>query len=522
MNPTGTQFGIAQKRSGRPAMRHAAVLFAAIALTAAGAAPAAVALGSGPSATALSTRDRVKIEAMVSEELQRLLDRQPRSEGQSRVVRVKVGLEAASKALVIDFSKGYLPKHDSERLKEQRHGLAMSAMALLGGSVAVEEVRFLIDGRELQHYFPAELPKSSPRPPAALNEPENLAVVSAGHGRYFHYDDNAWVLQRPLVNGVQEDLITQYFAERLEAHLLDGSRGGGDVGIVRSHSSALYGPSNLPWWHMSARTYLETVLPGREDIWGFSTYNGPDRQAKHDINARPRFADHVQATALLSIHTNAEAGGNTASGSLVAYHTGREASRELGASVLCYMSEQIHAVPGYAAYPVPAAPVAFSDKGENSGTYRPAIIVEVGFHTNPSDAAALKNANFRDGAMKGVEKGYRMWRTGKPCATFAVSSIPAAVGYTNTPFQATVDFQGYPQQPIRAETKVVSCAPGWTCANQVKTTTVLSENQLQYQIYCTNSQQTSDATFTVDTVLVDADGVRTAPVRNSYTCKKPV
>ncbi|WP_152566195.1 N-acetylmuramoyl-L-alanine amidase family protein [Lysobacter antibioticus] len=476
-------------------------------------------LGSGKAAAIFASKDRLKIEAMLTDELQRIVDRQKRLEGQGKVVRVKASLDITSKALVIDLSRAYVPKYNGGRFEDQQHELAMAAMSILSGTIAIDEVRFLFDGKSIHKYFPQD--EIAPRQPKATAvEPADLVVVSAAHGYYYLYGANTWKLQRPTApHGVFEDFITQYLGQHLEGYL--GARSAANLGIPRSHATTTHLPSGQPWWKMSARTYLESQFPDNPSIWSTSDNQGDDRQYNQDINARPMFANHINATALLNIHTNADDGSGTARGTIVAYHTGRETSRALGSSVLCYMAEQIHAVPGYASFPVAAAPTGFTNKGENELAHMPAIIVETAFHTNATDAAALQDTNFQKGAMRGVEKGYRMWRQGKPCTTQAIASIPAATGYSNTAFPVTVNFQGYPQLPIKAETKVVSCASGWNCTNMVKSTTVLSETQLQYQILCTNSQQTADASFTVDTTLVDADGVRTAPVRNTYTCKKP-
>jgi len=113
-------------------------------------------LGSGKAAATLSAKDRFKIEAMLTDELQRVVVRQKRLEGQGKTVRVKATLDVASKALVIDLSRAYVPKFNGGRFEDQQSELAMVAMSILSGTIAVEEVRFLFDGKSIYKYFPQD------------------------------------------------------------------------------------------------------------------------------------------------------------------------------------------------------------------------------------------------------------------------------------------------------------------------------------------------------------------------------
>lgn len=474
-------------------------------------------LGSGTPAIRYKSSDRLRVEHMLTAELQRVVDRQPRLEGQAKIVRVKVRLDTQSKALVIDLSRGFLPKFNGGRFEDQQSELTNVALSVLSGSVSVNEVVFLIEGKPLQSHFPEELRPS--RRASAQAEPTQLVAVSAGHGYFYHHGEKNWKLQRPFVNGVQEDFITQYFAQRLESYL--SSRSNVNFGIARTHSTAIHAPSGQPWWKMSGRTYLESIYPSQPAIWSTAANTGPDREYDQDINSRPLFANHIGAHTLISLHTNADDGSGTARGTTVLYHTGRSADQALGRSVLCYMKEQIQAQSAYKTFPVASEPFGSTSKGENTRAAMPAIIVEIGFHTNATDAAALKDTAFQQASMRGVEKGYRLWRLNKPCAVQAVTSIPDASGYTGTPFPVTVNFVGYPRLPLTVETKVVTCAENWTCSNVTRTPTMISETQFKYNINCTGTHTGGDATFVVETHARDSDGVRMQPVRNTYTCRAP-
>ena len=67
----------------------------------------------------------------------------------------------------------------------------------------------------------------------------------------------------------------------------------------------------------------------------------------------------------------------------------------------------------------------------------PSIIVETAFHTNPDDAKALQDPVFRLASMKGVEKGYRLWASGKTCEPLALHPVPD----TDVPIQAARDIE---------------------------------------------------------------------------------
>src|SRR3546814_1917069 len=87
----------------------------------------------------------------------------------------------------------------------------------------------------------------------------------------------------------------------------------------------------------------------------------------------------------------------------------------------------------------------------------PSVVLEVGFHTNSSDAAALKDPAFREAAMKGVEKGLRLKAEGKTCEPFKIASIPNVSGPHNTDIPAEIHYKGYPQFPVEQKTENVGC-----------------------------------------------------------------
>ena len=100
------------------------------------------------------------------------------------------------------------------------------------------------------------------------------------------------------------------------------------------------------------------------------------------------------------------------------------------------MRELIHAQPGYENFPVRAESAA-DGHGENRIGKMPSVIVETAYHSNPDDVAALQDPVFRSASMKGVEKGYRLWATGKTCEPLALHPIPD----TDVPVQSARDVE---------------------------------------------------------------------------------
>ena len=170
------------------------------------------------------------------------------------------------------------------------------------------------------------------------------------------------------------------------------------------------------------------------------------REYDDDIRARPEYANFMGAETLISLHTNGSEYPAARGAEVYAVAT-RPGSWSLATSVLCYMKETINAIPAYSSYPVDQNPRQ-STHGENTRAGMTSILLELGFHTNAEDSAALRNSTFRTAAMKGVEKGYRMYKLGKPCETLAITSIPHTSGPFYEYFTEYVHFSGNPQLPL--------------------------------------------------------------------------
>ncbi|HKQ52318.1 MAG TPA: N-acetylmuramoyl-L-alanine amidase [Pyrinomonadaceae bacterium] len=389
----------------------------------------------------------------------------------------------------------------------------------------VGSVMFIFNGKDPAAYDPA-VPQPSPlKQDAPSDAPTPLAatgpvVVSAGHGLYYHYGFKDWRAQRNPSNGLIEDYMTPLLATPLRNFLTNRSRVTSYLVRQSTVSTEIHEPSGQRWWRVAARYYLQKILPDNKEIWHSlpnATY--ALREYDEDIRSRPLYANHLGATTLLSIHTNAN--DNAAlSGTRVYYNNAlatATSNQKLAASLSCYMRELITAVDKYKTFKV-GSPVVANDKGEIRLAKMPAAIVEVAFHTNAGDAAALKDSAFRLAAMKGVEKGLRLYNQNQPCKPFAITSIPSATGPHNMPFPVTVNYAGFPQFVVKAEVEIVSCPAGWDCHGGTITYSKQTPTPLKFDWTCTTSDPSQTVTTGIQTTLIDVDGVKTKTVPSSVIC----
>ncbi len=468
----------------------------------------------------LSNRHRQQLEVMLTEEVQQLVNRQKRIEGQGRDVTAKVNFDVRRSKVVVNLSRSYLPSGNGAEWEDLTRAISNLIYDLLEEDLTYRELDILIGGKSIIEYYPDEVPivnQKSARQP--LQETPTV-VVAAGHGVYFHYGFLDWRAQRDPSNGIIEDFLTPSYASQLTTWLHQRSQ----VMVrndVRSSSLELHGRSQRPWVEMAARYHLRDEYPNNLEIC-CSLPNADDnlRERDEDIRSRPLYANHVGANTLIHLHSNASENA-TSRGARVYVQPDRAIDYALATSILCSMREVVQAQPAYATFPVAAAPHV-ENLGENRLANMPSIIVETGFHTNPTDAVALQDAVFRTAAMKGVEKGYRLHREGKACQTLRITSIPPSTGPHNTYIPINVHFEGNPQFPVRFDTVTITCpSGGWNCQNYSTTVTGPAPSPLTFSVRCTAPNTQPTATFGVRTIMVDADGVKSAPFDHSFTCARP-
>jgi len=178
------------------------------------------------------------------------------------------------------------------------------------------------------------------------------------------------------------------------------------------------------------------------------------------------------------------------------------------------MREIINSQDGYVEFPV-ARSGAAAGHGENSFATMPSVVVEVAFHTNAADAVALQDPVFRTASMKGVEKGYRLFREGKGCVALKAEPIDGIQLPAGGSQQVDVVFEGYPQYPIELVTTNVGCPPGWTCTDGRVRIDTPETKPSQVTLRCEN---TGSAPIFWNTQVVDDDGVKSPPVRHWVQC----
>ncbi|MEK8034066.1 N-acetylmuramoyl-L-alanine amidase [Ideonella sp. DXS29W] len=483
---------------------------------------ATVSLGGVSAALAessLSTRtaqmSRADIESTISRDVQRRVDGMRRIEGQGKHVSVAATLNTKGDVLTLNLSIEFLPKWYGAEFEDLLHELATAAEDQLRDRSSVRAVKFLVGGRDIYDYFPAERPAARPSAPSSQAPGAATVVLGAGHGIYYHYKFKDWRAQRDPSNGITEDFITPSFTTELSTWL--AARSSATTVFARSQATTQHAPSKQEWWKLGARYYLEETYPDNPEIWN----SRPDdtsalRERNEDINSRPLFANFIGANTLIHIHTNA--GDPSATGVRAFYHTGRSADQTLADNMLCYMGELIHAKEGYEEYTVPKNSSPRDNLGENSKANMPSVIIEAGFHTNASDAAALQNPVFRTAAMKGVEKGYRLTGEGKPCELFKVNKIENSTGLQGVPIPVKVPYKGYPEFAVTATVEITSCPSGWTCTGGSVTYSEKTPSPLKYTFTCNVTSPMPAATFGLRTTLKDIDDVKTKPADHTVTC----
>jgi len=460
--------------------------------------------------TASAVKRDAEVDAVLTEEMNNVLAKMNRLEGQGQRIAARVRLDLDTCVPTVDLTSGFLPSNDSERFTEQMQYLDSALWATLLSLGCEKQPIFLFNGLPRNHYFPYEKPPQTRGPNAAVLTNDKLTVVSAGHGLYLHHETPEWKYQREFHNGVLEDEVTPLFANKLEQYLRE--RSGHQVRRTRSSGNWEEGASGQQWWKLAARYNLKQQLPDNPEIWhSLPSSTKDDREYDEDIRSRPFYANHIGAGGLIHVHTNG--GPAAARGARVYLHPDHTHNVPLAKSILCYMKEVITSQPGYESFTVATAP-HFKNHGENRLAEMPSVIVEAAFHTNADDARALLDPVFQAASMKGVEKGYRLHREGQPCAQFTLASLPETDAGPTGYKVLDLTFWGYPQFPVRVESTAVACPAGWKCEKRTST-----HDEPNYPVRANFRCENDDAARVEwETRLVDEDGVRSNPVRHAILC----
>ena len=467
----------------------------------------------------LPTSERAEVETLLDRELQQAVESEPLLPGQKKVV-ITTTLNPGNREMLIDLGRDAVPATAGAASERQCHFLMTEAISILKDAVRIDGYTCTYGGKDIFYYHP-DLPATTPAADTTKEErqdgPPVVVMVSAGHGYFYNGVSRQWETRRPLMNGMREDFVTPYFARDVAGDLINKSHM--SVAKARTNEATIHAPSNQPWWRMSARTWLESQYPDNPEIWNsLNNDNDPDGQEDDDIRARPLFANHVNASYSLHIHTNGST--NTSiRGTLGFYQRDRQDDARFVARILCSMKETIQAHPFYRNWSVDLQP-RYGNYGELRLTdpSKRAALIEVGFHSNAQDATALKSEAFRTAAAAGMAKGIRLYHEGKNCETFKIDSIPDVIGSVNTPFSYLISYSGNPTYPVKVYSQPVSCPSGWSCSRFHRTVNSPTRSPITQEINCSSNNVGQSGTFRYKRWLVDADGVSTAPFEQTYTC----
>ena len=459
-------------------------------------------------------------DKLLTEEAQHLLDNTQLLDGQSPGTRVTVEADIDTGVINVNFDAGFIPEHYGAAFEDQ-HDAFRTGLSFLGRKIMdVTAVRYLYGGMPVEAYFDeawrgVALPGSSK---TTASPSSNSAFVAASHGYYYHHGYKDWRFQREPGVGVQEDLITPPYADELQTLLQQRSATPSER--ARSQLKEINHPeSGQAWWKVAARYRIALAYPEERAIWhsqeGRPVYGL--RDYNEDINSRPLLANYLGNNVAFHLHTNGNARPQVR-GAEIVVQPGRAESLQLGESVLCYMGELVQSAEGYEGFPFAGKP-SFADKAENRLARMPSVIVEMAYHSNPDDAAALRDPVFRTASMKGVEKGYRLWREGKGCTPLALKRVTDVTLPPHTVGKADVHFDGHPRFPVTMEITSLECPQGSTCDGGEEIKKKPMDSPLTFEIECGRGDHTRISLW--QTVLRDDDGVRSAPAQHRLTCTAP-
>ena len=200
---------------------------------------------------------------------------------------------ATSERIVIDLSQRALTYDPSGNIEPLLETIIHATAASVGARPLVS-YRFSVDGLPLEQFLPRVEARSS-RPFRSLAE-GGAVVVSPGHGLYWDEALATWHLQRPRIQGIVEDLVNWDIARYVRDELLAANI---NTTMARyTERDEVIGPSGSPRWQEAAKYFIQT-LGAPDEIWNY----GANDYAR-DINARPFYANWIDAAAVVAIHNN--------------------------------------------------------------------------------------------------------------------------------------------------------------------------------------------------------------------------
>jgi N-acetylmuramoyl-L-alanine amidase len=337
-------------------------------------------------------------------QIERALDTAPRNyerllaprQAGVRVLSVDVRETASTRTISIDLSQRALTYEPSGNIEPLLDTVIDATASAIGRNPLVEYT-FTIEGLPVDQFLPraARLSRQAQSIGAG-----GVVLVSPGHGLYWDETLSSWHLQRPRIRGIVEDLVNWDIARCLRDELLARNVNAQMARYPEADNTA--GTSGGARWQEAAKYFIQ-ALGAPVDIWNF----GVDDYAR-DINARPFYANWIDAAALISVHNNA--GAQTGTETWYDDTNGLEGeSANLAQAVNAHVVSAIRQ--RYNANWIDRGlRVCNGCKGENRLATRPSVIVEIAYmDTAVPDNDALHDDAFKCIVAEAIADGIREW-----------------------------------------------------------------------------------------------------------------
>jgi len=366
---------------------------------------AVVSAAAALSVAAPRAQDSINPEAL-KEQIERALASAPRNyerllapdQTGVRVLDVEVhATSASSTSIIIDLSQRALTYEPSGNI-EPLLDTIIEATASTVGAKPLVQYQFTIDGLPLDRFLPRVTPRMAGRRRSLADG--GTVLISPGHGLYWDETLASWHLQRPRIAGIVEDLVNWDIARYVRDELLAANLNAQMARYPERDATA--GPSGSPRWQEAARYFIQT-LGTPEDVWNY----GIDDYAR-DINARPFYANWIDATAVVSIHNN----GGQETGTETWYdetNGWQDESRRLAEIANRHIVSAIRARYN-ANWTDRGLRSCDGCKGETRLASRPAVIVEIAYVDTPSpDNDALHDDAFKRIVAQAIREAVQEW-----------------------------------------------------------------------------------------------------------------
>lgn len=451
--------------------------------------------------------------------------------------------------LLVNLDKRLMFREGPDGMEDFLHLLSMNAYVAAKDIVGKDvDVKYVYDGEVFGYGRPPPgfqynaLPSDSTMQAAAptggaTKGARDKVVVAASHGLYRKLDPSGtfdtWAFQRPdRFYGIIEDELTPYYADEL-ASLFNSQRYDILTELARNNTEVQYIPPkgtgytdpNRTWRLMGARYHLQSILPKKPTIWQSS---GADQEYGQDRRARPYYANSIRADGLIHLHSNASNGQivdgvevpGTATGGDVIYSNLKSPNNSvLAEQIACSMQEIVRKTTVYKTYSIKTKD-GTNGYGEIDLANMPSVLVELAYHDNPSDAAMLLDPTFRSAAVKGIAKGWRLFREGKQCGPLALNSVSDITGPANTDLYGTATYSG--NGPFGMISKLIACPIyplNYYCpAGWGHTLSNITNSSFEFLYRCEHSVGVPQVTSYWRAHIVDEDGVKSNEIDWRFTC----